>query len=191
MKYINMSRVGKKTIYIPANVEFSIKEDGEIIVKGPKGELKMMLNPLVKVGQKDEDGQKVLDLTVENPENKAEKAIWGTMRSNIANMVIGVTESFSKSLEVNGVGYRVELQGSKLELNVGYSHSVYFELPSDVSATVEKNVITLTSIDKQAVGEAAANIRKIRKPEPYKGKGIKYTDEVIRRKAGKAAKAAA
>lgn len=186
-----MSRVGKKTIYIPANVEFSIKEDGEIIVKGPKGELKMMLNPLVKVGQKDEDGQKVLDLTVENPENKAEKAIWGTMRSNIANMVIGVTESFSKSLEVNGVGYRVELQGSKLELNVGYSHSVYFELPSDVSATVEKNVITLTSIDKQAVGEAAANIRKIRKPEPYKGKGIKYTDEVIRRKAGKAAKAAA
>jgi large subunit ribosomal protein L6 len=118
------------------------------------------------------------------------RALWGTTRTRIANMIVGVTEGFQKSLEVNGVGYKVALSGAGLKLDVGFSHSVDFPLPSAVKAAVDKNVITLTSIDPELLGNVAARLRAIRKPEPYKGKGIKLTTETIRRKAGKAAKSA-
>ena len=130
-------------------------------------------------------------VSVENEKNKLERSLWGTTRQIIENMIIGVTEGYEKKLEINGVGYRSEVSGKKLTLNVGYSHPVEFIVPDDVEVAVEKNVITVSGIDKQRVGEIAAQIRKVKKPEPYKGKGIKYVDEVIIRKAGKQAKSAA
>jgi len=181
-----MSRIGKKIIIIPSGVE--VKIDGRNVnIKGPKGALKFTVHPKVLLEQSD-DG---ISVNVSNPADKLERSLWGTNRKLIANMVDGVTQGFEKKLEVNGVGYKVAISGNKLTLNVGFSHPVDFNLPEGVLATVEKNNITLSSIDKQLVGEAAAQIRKIRKPEPYKGKGIKYSDEQIRRKAGKAAKTGA
>lgn len=180
-----MSRIGKQTIQIPQGVTVSIT-DGFVVVKGPKGELKRKLHPVVTVNVA--DGIATVD--VQNKEVKMERALWGTFASHIKNMVVGVTEGFKKQLEINGVGYRVAMQGTDLKIEVGYSHPVIYKMPAEVKASVEKNVITLESIDKEAVGQTASEIRAIRKPEPYKGKGIKYMDEVIRRKAGKAAKAA-
>lgn len=178
----NMSRIGKKIITIPNGVTVTL--DATLIkVKGPKGELSQKIHPDVTITQ-DAEGLKV---TVKDPEIKDQRALWGLFGSLLKNMIIGVTEGYAKSLEVNGVGYKVALQGKKLVLQVGYSHPVEFPLPAGVNAVVEGNVIKLDSADKQLVGEMAAQIRKIRKPEPYKGKGIKYTDEVIRRKAGKTA----
>ena len=177
-----MSRIGKKPITIPSGVTVDIK-DQTVTVKGPKGELHIALHPLVSVSQNEQD----LIVDVKKKEDQGEKALWGTFGSILGNMVQGVTEGFTKQLEVNGVGYKVALQGKKLVLNVGYSHPVEFEIPEGLTAEVEKNVITLTGADKQLLGHTAAEIRKIRKPEPYKGKGIKYMDEEIRRKAGKAA----
>lgn len=177
-----MSRLGKLPINILEGV--SAKIDGKkIIVKGPKGELSQDLIDSVMVEVKDKE----IIVNVKNEKNKKERAFWGLFRSLINNMVIGVSRGFEKKLEVNGVGYRVSLSGKKLVLNVGYSHPVDFELPEGISAQVEGNVINIIGIDKQLVGEVAANIRKTRKPEPYKGKGIKYIDEVIRRKEGKTA----
>lgn len=177
-----MSRIGKKPITIPSDVTVTI--DGQTVsVKGPKGELQQVLSPLVSVTQDEQN----LIVDLQDKDDQSEYAIWGTSASILGNMVEGVTEGFKKELEVNGVGYKVALQGKKLVLNVGYSHPVEFNLPEGVDAEVEKNVITLTSADKQKLGQAAAEIRKVRKPEPYKGKGIKYMDEEIRRKAGKAA----
>lgn len=177
-----MSRIGKKPIEIPAGVE--VKIDGNnISVKGPKGSLNLAVNKLVKVEQQDNTVQ----LTIKNGEDSKENALWGLFRSLVNNMVIGVTEGFQKQLEINGVGYKAAVNGKKLILNVGYSHPVEFNIPEGIDCQVEKNIITITGIDKQVVGEVAANIRKVRKPEPYKGKGIKYIDEVIRRKVGKAA----
>ena len=181
-----MSRIGKKPIELPTGVE--IKLDGnKVSVKGPKGNLEIDIHPLVKITQEDN----TLLATIKNPNNSNENALWGLSRSLVNNMVVGVTEGFEKKLEINGVGYKAAISGKNLTLNVGYSHPVEFKIPDTIECQVEKNVITINGIDKQLVGEVAANIRKVRKPEPYKGKGIKYTDEIIRRKAGKSAAKAA
>ena len=177
-----MSRLGKLPIKLSAGTEAKI-QDGFITVKGKNGELSQKLHALAQV--KIEDGNIVV--SVKNPGVKKEKAFWGLYRSLINNMVKGVNEGFQKKLEVIGVGYRVALNGNTLKLSVGYSHPVEFILPASIKAVVEGNAITISGPDKQLVGETAAKIRKIRKPEPYKGKGIKYTDEIIRRKEGKAA----
>jgi len=177
-----MSRIGKMPIKLPEGIQASI-EDGFIIVKNSKGELKQKIHELVIVEIK--DGNITVD--VKNKDSKKEKAFWGLFRSLINNMVEGLEKGFEKKLEVNGVGYKVSVSGQKLILNVGYSHSVEMEIPEGIKAEVEKNLITISGIDKQKVGEVSANIRKVRKPEPYKGKGIKYLDEIIRRKEGKSA----
>ncbi len=179
-----MSRIGKQIIAIPSGVECTIAAS-EVKVKGPKGTLSERLHPNVTI-TKDDAG---LHVAVKNEEKKSDRALWGLYASLLQNMVDGVTKGFERKLELNGVGYKVAAAGKGLKLDVGYSHSVQFDLPEGVAASVEKNVITLTSASKQLVGQVASNIRKIRKPEPYKGKGIKYAEEVIRRKAGKTAKA--
>jgi len=182
-----MSRIGKKIIVPPKDVEVILASDF-VRVTGPKGTVQTFLHPLVKVEQSQEDGKNILKVSVTNEVEKNQKALWGTTRSNIQNLIIGVTQGFKKSLEVIGVGYRVNVQGKKVVLDVGFSHSVEFILPEGITGTVEKNILTLSGIDKIIVGETAAKIRRVRKPEPYGGKGIKYIDEVIHRKAGKAAK---
>lgn len=183
-----MSRVGIKPIQIPDKVEVMIGE-GSVRVKGPKGELTQAIEPVVSVKKEPFDGTESVVVSVAHPDEKHERAMWGTTRALIAGMIKGVTEGFSKQLEVVGVGYRVNVQGKKLVLEVGFSHPVDFELPEGIAAAVDKNIVTLSGISKQIVGETAARIRRIRLPEPYKGKGIKFIDEVVRRKAGKAAKA--
>ena len=180
-----MSRIGKQPIELPKGVTANIT-NSTIEIKGPKGTLREVLHPHVRVSQ---DGT-VLTVSVVNENNKQDRALWGLFGSLVRNMVTGVTTGFQKKLEINGVGYKVALQGKELVLHVGYSHPVHFSLAEGIKAEIEKNVITLSCINKQLLGETAARIRKIRKPEPYKGKGIKYADEVLRRKAGKAAKAA-
>lgn len=182
-----MSRIGKKIIEIPSGVEINI--DGQSVkVKGPKGELAYEVHDFLDIKKNDN----VIEVVIKEGANKTKaNALWGTNRQLVANMIIGVTEGFSKSLEINGVGYKAELRGKTVVLSVGFSHPVEYNLPEGVDANLEKNVLTLMSIDKQLLGETAANIRKIRKPEPYKGKGIKYSDEVIIRKAGKQVKSAA
>lgn len=179
-----MSRIGKKQITIPAGVTITASA-GLLTVKGPKGEIVKKLHPLVNVNLADG----IASVSVEDEENMTQRALWGTFGSHLKNMITGVTEGYSKKLEVNGVGYKVALKGTNLELSVGLSHPVKFEIPKGIKATVEENVITLEGIDKELVGLTASQVRSIRKPEPYKGKGIKYSDEVIRRKAGKSAAA--
>ena len=179
-----MSRIGKKPVVIPAGVTVDVK-DNMIKVKGPKGELSQALHPKVSIEKTDTE----LNVKVKREDNKQERALWGLFRSLIANMVVGVTEGFTKVLEINGVGYKAAVAGKKLTLNLGYSHPIEMEAPAGIEVKVEKNVLTITGIDKQAVGQFAAVIREQRPPEPYKGKGIKYSDEVIRRKAGKVVKA--
>jgi len=176
-----MSRIGKQPILIPENVE--IKIDGQLImVKGPKGDLKWELPEEIALEIK--EGQIIL-----SPKKQTKKAIalWGTSRSLVFNLVQGVTQGFEKKLEIEGVGYRAELQGKKLILHLGYSHPVEIEAPEGIEFQVDKNIITVKGIDKQLVGQVAAQIRSKRKPEPYKGKGIRYLGEEIRRKAGKKA----
>jgi len=177
-----MSRLGKLPIELPAGTQVKLEKDF-IIVKSSKGELKTKLHDLVKV----EMTEKEIKLSIADITNGKEKALWGLYRSLIKNMVVGVNEGYTKKLEINGVGYRAAVSGNKLTLNVGYSHPVIFELPEGIKAEVQANNIILSGIDKQLVGETAAQIRRIRKPEPYKGKGIKYSDEILRRKAGKTA----
>ncbi|HDQ22577.1 MAG TPA: 50S ribosomal protein L6 [Candidatus Uhrbacteria bacterium] len=177
-----MSRIGKKPIKILEGVEVKVDKD-ELIIKGPKGELKQRIHPFINIEIKDQS----IILNVKNPQDKKQKSLWGLFGSLIKNMIIGVTEGYEKKLEVIGVGFKVNLQGDKLILNVGYSHPVEFKLPQGISATADKNIITISGIDKQQVGEVSAQIRRIRKPEPYKGKGIKYVEEIIRKKAGKTA----
>ena len=184
-----MSRVGKTPIVIPSGVEVDINLP-VIKVKGPKGELSAKLNKLVSIELAEENDEKVLKVSIENTDDVTSKAQWGTARSVVANLVSGVSEGFSKSLEVVGVGYKASVKGNTLIVHAGYSHEVPYELPEGISASVEGNTITISGIDKQLVGHVASCVRKIRKPEPYKGKGIKYVDEVIRRKAGKTAKSA-
>ena len=185
-----MSRVGKKIINIPQGVEVSIT--GQVVeVRGPKGMLMQTMHPLITVNASEDADGKHLSVSVDDEEEKVNRSQWGTARTLIANMITGVTVGFSKKLEVNGVGYRVNMAGRNINLIVGYSHDVVFPLPDGIDAIVEGNTITISGRDNQMVGEVAARIRKVRKPEPYKGKGIKYSNEVIRRKAGKSQKAAA
>ena len=180
-----MSRIGKQPIEIPEGIEVNIDDKNVVTVKGSKGELQEKIHSNVSIEKKDKE----VIVSIEDISDKKQKSLWGLSRTLISNMIEGLIKGYEKKLEVNGVGYRVALAGKKLTLNVGYSNPVDFELPEGVNGAVEGNVITISGINKQAVGQAAARIRKIRKPEPYKGKGIKYIDEVIRRKAGKAAKA--
>lgn len=177
-----MSRIGKKPVVIPEKVEIKI-QDGMITVKGPKGELKQATHPVVKIDLEEKQAL----VSVKDPENKDQRALWGLYQRLLSNMVIGVTAGYEKRLEMVGIGYKGQAQGKKLILNVAFSHPVEFILPAGVDGSFEKNTIILTSIDKQLLGEIAAQIRRIRKPEPYKGKGIRYADEVVRRKAGKKA----
>lgn len=181
-----MSRLGKKPIELPGGVTCQVTAD-QISVSGPKGSLTMPVNPKVKVEVKDNQ----IFTTVADPEDQELKSHWGLVASLLTNMVVGVQTGYEKKLEINGVGFKAQLKGQDLELNVGYSHPVLYQTPAGVEIAVEKNVITVTGIDKQLVGQVAAEIRAVKKPEPYKGKGIKYIDEVIRRKAGKVGKATA
>lgn len=181
-----MSRVGLKPIIIPVGVEFNLKGK-EVTIKGPKGSLSLVLPNCIELTQEDKE----IKLSVKHPGEKLQRSLWGTFRALLQNLIKGVTEGFSKSLEVNGIGYRANVTGKKIILEVGFSHPVDFPLPEGISALVEKNIVTISGIDKQLVGEVAACFRRIRPPEPYKGTGIKYTTETIRRKAGKAGKAGA
>ena len=178
-----MSRIGKLPITVPGGVE--IKIDGQrVSVKGPKGELSLVVANPIRVAL--EDGQ----VLVTRPDDeRASRALHGLTRTLINNDIIGVTEGYAKQLEVVGTGYRVQQKGQGLELALGFSHPVNIDAPEGVTLAVEGNTkITVSGISKQAVGEAAANIRKLKKPEPYKGKGIRYAGENVRRKAGKAGK---
>jgi len=177
-----MSRLGKLAIKIPSGTDVKI-ENRTITIRGPKGELKT--NFLKEVKLEVVDGE--ILVKVSNPENKKEKSLWGLYRALVNNMVTGVNDGFEKKLEFKGVGYKMVVAGNKINLSLGFSHPIEFPLPQGISAVVEGNSLTISGIDKQLVGEVAAQIRKLRLPEPYKGKGIKYSDEVIRRKAGKAA----
>ncbi len=180
-----MSRIGKMPIAIPADVTVEIAENNKVTVKGPKGTLERVLAPQLTI--KMEDGA----IVVERPNDlKKNKSLHGLTRTLIANMVEGVTKGYEKVLEINGVGYRAAKQGKSLNLTLGYSHPVVLEDPEGIETVVEgNNKIIVKGIDKEKDGQHAAEIRDKRRPEPYKGKGIKYADEVIRRKAGKTGKA--
>jgi large subunit ribosomal protein L6 len=175
-----MSRVGSSAISIPADVTMS-HEGGVVVVKGKNGELSAPLHNDVEL--------KVADnlATLSPRRNTREaKALWGTMRASVSNMVVGVSEGFTRKLEINGVGYRAAMQGNKLVLNLGYSHPVEMEVPQGLSVNVENNTsVTITGADKQLLGQFAAEVRAKRPPEPFKGKGVKYADEYIVRKEGK------
>ena len=176
-----MSRVGKKTIEIPQGVEISI-ENNLVKVKGPKGELERYIRPEIKIEKK--DNQIVVS---PDKETKRTNALWGLSRTLIFNMIEGVTKGYEKKLEIQGVGYKVNLEGEDLILNVGFSHPVKIEKVEGIKFETEKNIITVSGIDKELVGQIAAKIKKVKKPEPYKGKGIRYLGEEVRRKAGKKA----
>jgi large subunit ribosomal protein L6 len=177
-----MSRIGKLPIKLPSGVTITV-DDNEITVAGSKGTLKQFTMPGITVKQ---EGDEILVTRVnDEPKNRAKH---GLMRSLVNNMVVGVSEGFSKKLEINGVGYRVALQGANLKFNLGFSHDVIYNVPTGVTAVTEQNTITVSGIDKQQVGQAAAEIRSLKKPEPYKGKGIKYVGERIIRKSGKSGK---
>ena len=179
-----MSRIGRMPIAIPAGVTVEVAENNVVTVKGPKGELTRALPNEMTIKQEDEK------IVIERPNDlKREKALHGLTRSLLNNMVIGVTSGFEKQLEVNGVGYRAMKSGKTLTLNLGYSHPVEMIDPEGITSEVQgTNVIIVKGIDKEAVGQYAADIRSKRAPEPYKGKGIKYADEHIRRKVGKTGK---
>ena len=179
-----MSRIGNKAIAIPQGVTVTVAEGNNVTVKGPKGELTSQFNNELEISVS------ATEVLVKRPnDTKLVKTMHGTTRALLHNMVVGVSEGFKKQLEINGVGYRAQLQGNKLIVSAGYSHTVDMEIPADLKVELPKNtVIIISGIDKQKVGQFAAEIREIRKPEPYKGKGIKYSNEVVRRKEGKTAK---
>lgn len=177
-----MSRIGKLPIEIPGGVTITV-DDNNIVVAGPKGTLSQFTMSGVSIEIK--DGLAYVTRINDEAPNRAKH---GLMRSLVKNMVVGVTKGFSKKLELNGVGYRVALAGNALKFNIGFSHEVIYMLPTGVTATVEQNVITISGISKQQVGQVAAEVRALKKPEPYKGKGIKYQDERIIRKSGKSGK---
>ncbi|PZX64781.1 50S ribosomal protein L6 [Hydrotalea sandarakina] len=182
-----MSRIGKKPVQIPKGVTITVGNDNVVSVKGPKGELKQAVDRDIIVTVSDNT------LNLSRPTDQIRhRAMHGLYRSLIANMIKGVTDGFKKELELVGVGFKASNQGNTLDLSLGYSHNIIFEVPKElkVATATEKGknpTITLESIDKQLLGQVAAKIRSLRKPEPYKGKGVKYSDEIIRRKAGKAA----
>ncbi len=177
-----MSRIGKLPIDIPSGVTITVDPEW-ITVSGSKGTLKQFTMPGVTVKQ--QDNQIVVTRDNDEPVNRSKH---GLMRTLINNMVVGVSQGFEKKLEINGVGFRVAMAGNGLKLNLGFSHDVNYALPTGISAAVEQNVITISGIDKQQVGQVAAEIRALKKPEPYKGKGIKYVGERIIRKSGKSGK---
>ena len=183
-----MSRIGKKPIIIPKGVEVKI-DKGEVVVKGNKGELSQTIPSQFELSLGASSGDPLAKELVITPKKKSKNsfALWGLHRSLISNMVQGVGEGFEKKLEIHGVGYRAVVEGKTLVLSLGLSHPVKIEAPENIEFKVDKNVITVSGVDKQLVGQIAAKIRDQKKPEPYKGKGIKYEDEVIRKKAGKKA----
>ena len=176
-----MSRVGKKPILIPEGVEGKI-EGSTVIVKGPKGELSREIRP--EIGVEIKEGQIRIFPKIES---KKTKALWGLTRALLANMVEGVKEGYEKKLEIEGIGFRALIEGEDLKLLVGFTHPVEIKAPQGIKFSVEKNVITISGIDKEKVGLVAAKIRKVKPPEPYKGKGIRYQGEIVKRKVGKRA----
>ena len=179
-----MSKIGKKPVIIPEGVSVN-DENRTLSVKGPKGELVRKIPEGIEL--KLESNQ--VEISSKVKDKNINKTLLGTFRSNVANMVQGVSEGWSKKLELVGVGFRAEVSGTKLTMALGFSHPVVFEAPAGITFKVEKNIITVEGVDKELVGLVADKIRSVKPPEPYKGKGIKYSDEVVRRKAGKAAKA--
>ena len=182
-----MSRIGKKPVDVPTGVTFAVNADNLVTIKGPKGELKQAIDRDIKVELK--DGR--IEFT-RPTEQIRHRAMHGLYRSLINNMVTGVTQGYSKKLELVGVGYKAANQGNLLDLALGYSHNIIFEIPKELSVKTEQEkgknpMIIFESIDKQLIGQVCAKIRSLRKPEPYKGKGVKFAGEVLRRKAGKAA----
>lgn len=182
-----MSRIGKKPILLPSGIDLTV-EAGKVIVKSPKATLTVPLPPHSIVTLETEPRSVVVN--VEQPDNVYQRAIWGLTRQLIANAVEGLQKPYEKSLEFVGVGYKVALEGKTVVMDVGFSHNIKFPLPEGIEAKVDKQILTLSGSDKYLVGELAAQIRRKRPPEPYKGKGVKYIDETIRRKAGKTAKTA-
>lgn len=179
-----MSRIGKQSITIPEAVTVTV-DGGEVIVKSTKDTLSMPVHGAVTVSVEDNV------ITVSKRHNaQIAQAMWGTTTRLIQNMVTGVTEGFKKVLELNGVGFRMEIKGKSLEMALGFSHPVIVEIPEGITATIEKNILTISGTDKQKVGQFAANIRAYKPVEPYKGKGFKYEDEIVRRKEGKRATSA-
>ncbi len=190
-----VARLGKKPLIIPKGVKVELKEDGVVVVEGPKGKLEKKMPPLVKINIEGDKITVTQEEVRKKLKNKA-KAFQGLARALINNMVIGVTQGFTKSLDIVGLGYKAELKGADtVVFSLGYSHPIDFKLPPGIKAKVEKGAgevqvrVIIEGIDKELVGQVAANIRKLRPPEPYKGKGIRYTGEVIYRKAGKSGKA--
>jgi large subunit ribosomal protein L6 len=177
-----MSRIGKQPIPIPSGVTITVDSD-LITVNGSKGSLTQFTMPGITVAQ---EGDQVLVTRVDDEQEH--RAKHGLMRSLVNNMIVGVSQGFEKKLELNGVGYRVALAGTDLKMNLGFSHEVVYHLPAGVTAKIEQNIITISGISKQQVGQTAAEVRALKKPEPYKGKGIKYIDERIIRKSGKSGK---
>ena len=180
-----MSRTGKLPIKIPTGTEVSVVSN-EVIVKGKGGTLKRALHPAVSVAVSD-------GAVVVSParENRLARALWGTYAAHIRNMVSGVNQPFKKNLQIEGIGYRAELSGRELKLSIGFSHPVKVSIPEGITVAVEKNIISVSGADKEQVGEFSASVRALKKPEPYKGKGIRYEGEVVREKQGKKAAAAA
>jgi len=182
-----MSRIGKLPVAIPSGVTITVNNDNLVVVKGPKGELNQLVNPNIKIDIN--EGELVVSRPDEAKENKS---MHGLYRSLINNMVVGVSEGYKIEMEFVGVGYRAESNGQMLEMSLGYSHNFLFELPKEITVTAVTDRrsnprVTLESCDKQLIGQVAAKIRSLRKPEPYKGKGVKFVGEVLRRKAGKSA----
>ena len=177
-----MSRVGKLPIAVPSGVTITVDDDF-VTVTGPKGTLQQFTMPGIAVAQ--EGSELIVTRASDEQEHRAKH---GLMRALVNNMVVGVTTGFTKKLEINGVGYRAALEGSKLKLQLGYSHDIFYDIPEGIKVVVEQNTISVTGHSKQQVGQIAAEIRSFRKPEPYKGKGIKYDDERIIRKSGKSGK---
>lgn len=179
-----MSRIGNKLIQLPAGVSLTVEAENNVVVKGPKGEISFKFNPAMGI---EVEGQEV---KVTRPDDSIlNKTLHGTTRAVLNNMVVGVSEGFAKTLLIEGVGYRASLKGNTLVIAAGYSHLVELAIPEGLKVVCPSQTeINISGIDKQLVGEFAANVRKVRKPEPYKGKGIRYSDEIIRRKEGKKAK---
>jgi len=175
-----MSKIGKKPIDIPSGVTVSIGDGNNVVIKGTKGELKYKFHRDINIEMKE---SKVF--LSPKRETKKIRAIWGLSRALFANMVTGVEKGYSEQLELQGVGFRASIKGRDLELNIGFSHPVIFKSPEGIDLKVEKNIITVSGIDKQMVGQVAADIRSLKKPEPYKGKGIRYVGEQVRKKVGK------
>jgi len=175
-----MSKIGKKAIEIPNGITVTYGDKNTVSVKGPKGELSASFNPEIVIETKENE-----IIVAPRKDVKRLYAFWGLTRNLIANMIEGVQNGYQKQLELQGVGYKVALKGDDLDMALGFSHPAAFKAPKGIKFTVEKNIITVSGIDKQQVGQVAAEIRKLRKPEPYKGKGVRYVGEKVRRKAGK------